>query len=410
MPKITLPDRSGPPIEAIDSILSAVAPGVTYADIRTGLTEGNSEEAEKKIKALEAKLSKADTNLKNSTKEISGLSAKLKDLSYLTATKMPEIKHTSSEGTPDIPNGEVEWKDAHEVFSILKEGDFNAKVPVWKWDGPHPRVPAIDEKYVLRKDYLLQVLYSIVTNQRMYIQGHTGSGKTTLIEQVAAHLNYPFFRINFDSEITRMDLIGRDTLTTDSEGKTVSTFVDGALPEMMSGPHLACFDEIDFTRPDVAYVMQAALEGNSLTITEDGGRVVTPDPMFRMFATGNTVGQGDEHGMYQGARPQSLAFLDRFTLWLKVDYMKTNEYVKLVKEKVPTLAEKDAVLLGKYITEHFKAFTGATITQPLSPRGMLAIANYTTIFGLKAALTACVLNKANEDDRAVLEGIIDRVL
>ena len=81
-----------------------------------------------------------------------------------------------------------------------------------------------------------------MTNQRCYLHGHTGSGKTTLVEQVAARLNWPFMRINFDSEITRMDLIGRDVLTNDG-GVTSSKFVDGILPQMMSARTLAA-DEI----------------------------------------------------------------------------------------------------------------------------------------------------------------------
>ena len=142
-----------------------------------------------------------------------------------------------------------------------------------------------------------------------------------------------FGRINFDSEISRFDLIGRDILISE-DGKTVSKFVDGLLPQFMSTPTIACFDEIDFVRPDVAYVMQSALEGNGLVITEDGGRIVRPHSHFRMFATGNTQGQGDEKGMYQGARPQSLALLDRFTVWAKIDYLDAKQRRNLVIKKL----------------------------------------------------------------------------
>ena len=112
----------------------------------------------------------------------------------------------------------------------------------------------IDPNYIFRPEELMKVLYALITNQRAYLYGDTGTGKTTLIEQVAARLKWMFGRINFDSEISRFDLIGRDILISE-DGKTVSKFVDGLLPQFMSTPTIACFDEIDFVRPDVAYVL-----------------------------------------------------------------------------------------------------------------------------------------------------------
>ncbi len=308
----------------------------------------------------------------------------------------------------EIPRGEVVHKKASELFGMDFDTDF--PLPVFEWEGKHPYVPAIDEHYIFREKELTRVLYSIVTNQRAYLQGDTGTGKTTLIEQVAARLNFPFIRVNFDSEVTRMDLIGRDTLSTDESGNTISTFIDGILPSAMSSPCLFCCDEIDFVRPDVAYVMQSALEGNGLRITEDGDRVVRPHEMFRMFATGNTVGQGDEHGRYQGARPQSLALLDRFTIWINVGYLEAKHRKELVKRHFPDLVAEDQKKLASYVEEHLQAFLQSKIHQPISPRGMLAIAKATTIMGnFKEALGMTVLDRANADDRAVLLGLIDRV-
>jgi len=314
-------------------------------------------------------------------------------------------------GDGTVPNGKITMKNVGDVFPILSKVDM--QVPVWEWDGPHPDVPAIDPHYIYREELLVKALYAIISNQRMYLQGHTGAGKTTLIEQIAAHLNWPFTRINFDSEITRMDLIGRDTL---QDGKSV--FVDGMLPKAMSGPYICVFDELDFCRPDVSYVMQAALEGNGLNITEDGGRIVHPHEQFRMFGTGNTVGQGDEHGMYQGARPQSLAFLDRFTIWAKVDYLSAEERDDLVKRHFPTLKDEEVNVIGKYTTEHLDAFEKAKVLQPISPRGMLAIARSVMFFNsiypkdkknIHRALTQTIVDRATEADAAVLKGLVDRV-
>ena len=321
----------------------------------------------------------------------------------------------------DIPTGRVKTAKAKDVFGIKGAAaqSFDFDVPVWEWDAPHPHVPSKDADYVFRGTDLLRVLYSILSNKRTYLHGHSGSGKTTLVEQVAAFLGWPFMRVNFDSEITRMDLIGRDTLVQEG-GTTVSKFVDGILPQMLSGPYIACFDELDFVRPDVAYVMQRVFEGNGLMLTEDGGRIVKPHRMFRMFATGNTVGQGDEFGMYQGARPQSMAMLDRFTVWAHIDYLNEAERKRLITKRVPSLAKDMLDKVNKYVTEHIEAFKTSKVMQPITPRGYLdmaeAIVMFTQVFpaskqskAVDEAVAMTVLDRASVQDRAVLKGIVNRV-
>lgn len=333
---------------------------------------------------------------------------------------LPTIEvEAKSDGS--IPRGTVKLVRAYDVFGITRAGRdaFDFDVPTWDWADVHPHVPAIDADYIFRPFDLLRCLYGIVTNQRTYLQGHTGSGKSTLVEQIAARLNWPYMRVNFDSEITRMDLIGRDVLTNEG-GVTTSKFVDGILPQMMSGPYIGCFDEMDFVRPDVAYVMQRALEGNGLMLTEDGGRIVKPHRMFRIFATGNTVGQGDEFGMYQGARPQSLALLDRFTVWVKVDYLNTTERKRLIKARVPALSEDMVTSVNKYVTEHLEAFLSSKVLQPISPRGMIALGQSLVTFtawmgekrkrdAVEQAFNTTILDRATVQDRVVLKGIVDRV-
>lgn len=359
--------------------------------------------------ALEKTKSEADKLIAQAKQEAKEAQAAIARLSKELAEKPFQEAKVVGDGT--IPDGKIIMKSVGDVFPSLKKLKFDT--PVWEWDGHHPDVPAIDPHYIFREDLLISALHAIISNQRMYLQGHTGSGKTTLIEQVAAHLNWPFTRINFDSEITRMDLIGRDTL---QDGKSV--FVDGMLPRAMSGPYIAVFDELDFCRPDVSYVMQAALEGNGLKITEDGGREVLPHAQFRMFGTGNTVGQGDEHGMYQGARPQSLAFLDRFTIWAKVEYLDEKQRTDLLKRHYPSLSDGEVTQVIKYSTEHLAAFSDAKVLQPISPRGILAVANALMFFNsvypgnkknLHRALTQTIVDRATESDGAVLKGIVDRV-
>lgn len=335
-----------------------------------------------------------------------------------TSTLAPVVEREASTG--EIPAGTTRMVTAHEAMGLTRGKDtFSFEVPCWEWEHEHPHVPAVDPHYVFRPSELLRVLYAIVTGQRAYLHGHTGTGKTTLIEQVAARLNWPVMRVNFDSEITRMDLIGRDVLSNE-DGATTSRFVDGVLPQMMSGPYIGIFDEIDFVRPDVAYVMQRALEGNGLVITEDGGRVIEPHPMFRIFATGNTVGQGDEYGLYQGARPQSMAMLDRFSVWVHVDYMSDEQRRELIGSHVPSLDSNEVSRISQYVGEHLEAFTNAKVMQPISPRGYVAlaqaVATFTSMFpsksrdaAMREAVEATILDRASQQDRVVLRGISDRV-
>lgn len=388
--------------KAVNSILTSAA-GTDYDTLRSAVLGATAKVDKASKSAREAK-----AEARKLAKEMEDIRQTLADMTTKAMLAGTAVTEVESDGT--VPSGKVVFKKASEIFTDLKlEKDF--EVPYWEWDGVHPHVPPVDANYIFRPMELMRVLYSIITNQRMYLHGHTGTGKTTLIEQVAARLNYPFVRINFDSEITRTDLIGRDTLTTDADGRTVSKFIDGILPTVMSGPYIACFDELDFVRPDVAYVMQSALEGNQLRITEDGDRIVKPHAMYRMFGTGNTVGQGDEHGMYSGARPQSLAFLDRFTVWLKVNYLEEGQREALVRSHYPALSEDERKVILKYTTEHLEAFTSGKVIQPLSPRGMLAIARAAVIMGnVKEAITMTVLDRANGDDRSTLKGLIDRVV
>jgi cobaltochelatase CobS len=339
--------------------------------------------------------------------EVAKLQADLDNMRIQVQSLMDSATSSVSlevEAVGELPDGVLVTKKASELFpDVAFAKDF--EVPCFEWSGPHHNVPAVDPNYIFRPKELARLLYAIKTNQRSYLQGHTGSGKTTLVEQVCAHLNLPFFRVNFDSEITRADLIGRDTL---KDGK--SEFIDGMLPHALAQPGILCCDEIDFVRPDVAYVMQSVLEGGVLRITEDGDRLVKPHPMNRLVATGNTVGQGDEEGMYQGARPQSMAFLDRFTVWIKVDYLEEEDRIALVKKHYPTLTTDETDYLNQYVNEHMAAFTGGEIMKPITPRGMLNIAKATAFFGdAQEAIRMTVMDGCTSADCAAIEGILDRI-
>jgi cobaltochelatase CobS len=316
------------------------------------------------------------------------------------------------------PSGKIVLKVAADVFGITgrERKNFGFKIPTWDWDAPHPLVPAVDANYIFRPKILMRALYAIISNQPAWLHGHTGTGKTTLLEQIAARTFYPFMRINFDSEVSRSDLLGRDVLVNEG-GTTTSKFVEGVLPQMLKTPCIACYDEADFMRPDIAYVMQRKFEGGGLVLAEDGGRLVMPHPAYRAFATGNTVGQGDEFGMYQGARVQSMAFLNRFKVWVEVDYMSEHQRRELIKSEQPSIKPDVLDQICKYITEHLEAFTSSKVLQPISPRTFLAFAQAFVAFqsfmdddkkAMKDALEMTILGSASMQDKAVLKGISNR--
>jgi cobaltochelatase CobS subunit len=363
-----------------------------------------------------AKLPGIDELLAHITKTAS-LEAKVAELAARPAIIAAP---TSEAASGDLPTGRIVMRPAWEAMGLKSAGAKRTlafEVPSWQWDATHPHVPAIDTDYSFRPAHLVALLWSLVADKRAWLSGHTGTGKSTLVEQVCARLNWPLIRVNFDSDITRMDLVGRDTLTTDAGGKTISRFVDGILPRAMQGPNWLLLDEIDFVRPDVSYVLQRALEGQGMLITEDGGRLVRPHPWFRISATGNTKGQGDEFGIYAGARPQSLAFINRFNAFIDVEYLPSAEERKLVAARVSALPSDMLDRLMSYVAEHRKAFTNGEVLLPLSPRNVVAAAEAlvfaATTFAkptdaIRWALDTTLLNAATTQDRAVLKGLADR--
>ena len=307
-------------------------------------------------------------------------------------------------GDYTLPTGSGELPDmtAVKTFKLSSLGlptKHDLEVPTFEWAFTHPDVPAIDETYHFREDLVDSLAYSITTNERVWLHGHTGTGKSSLVDQVAARLGYPVVRVNFDGEISRMDLIGREVLRQE-DGTTVSKFVDGIIPRAMQRPCILLLDEIDFVRTEVSYVLQRLLETNGeLVITEDGGRRVKADPMFRIVATANTQGHGNETGHYPGARTQSAAFLDRFTVWGEVKYLNRDQIEAMTGNTT----------IAAYYQEHTIAFLDGQIDLPLSPRGLMAWSTMgKALDSTPEAFEATLLNRANEADRAVMQGIWDR--
>jgi len=388
-------DLAGPLMTSLDGLLNA-ATGGAIADankLRELLTEGA--QAKVKAKELEDAVSKA-----------------------VMVGKGASTKVEAKPGD-ELPDGDVVFRKAYEVLGLRKRDSLDFEVPFFDWNTPHPMVPDVDPDYIFRPDPTLKALMGLLKGVNTYAVGHTGSGKTTLFTQLAARMQWPVIRVNFDSEITRLDLIGRDVLRSDpATGVTVSEFIEGVLPTAIAGPFILLCDEVDRVRPEVSYVFQRALEDQGILLNEDGGRLVSPHDWHRIVATANTVGQGDEFGLYQGARHQSQAFLDRFSNWIEIGYLSKKDETKLLKAKAPGIDEVAANTIMDYVAEHRAAFVNAEILQPISARGIeqlgVQYVSYKSLLSndskaMKMAFDSVVLVRGSATDRAVMTGLFDRV-
>ena len=279
-----------------------------------------------------------------------------------------EVKHVRANTLFPKPDG-----------SLAKELDFDVATLVWKDDQgnvvQHPDCPDVDPAYQFRLRHLIKFMSAIQFGQNIWLHGHTGTGKTTLAEQIAARIGFPIERLNLDSNLERADIVGGVEITVDG-GAPKTKFREGILPRAMQQPCIFVLDEIDAGRPDVLFVIQRALERKGLTLTEDGGRTVKPHELFRFVATANSRGQGDEHGWYQGVRPMNLAMLNRFGAFIEVPYLDQDDEERLLSKSYPALSGGQVKEMAQFATEIRNAFTGGEISQTMSPRNLHAMAMY----------------------------------
>ena len=298
----------------------------------------------------------------------------------------------------DMPDITISAKEAFDLDIGMEMPAFSEKTEY---------VPDLDETYCFDHDTTLAIMVAFAHNRRLLIQGYHGTGKSTHVEQVAARLNWPCIRVNLDSHISRIDLIGKDAIVL-KDGKQVTEFRDGILPWALQSPIALVFDEYDAGRPDVMFVIQRVLEVDGKMTLLDQNRVLRPHPAFRLLATANTVGLGDTTGLYHGTQQINQGQLDRWNLVTTLNYLPHNEETAIVLSKCPDY-DKDAegqqtISSMVRVADLSRAgFMAGDISTVMSPRTVITWAENNLIFGdIGTAFRMTFLNKCDELERTTV--------
>ena len=292
------------------------------------------------------------------------------------------------------PDTEV---NARDVFGI----DVDMMIPAFIEASDY--VPTHDPNYQFDHDTTIAILAGFAHNRRVMVQGYHGTGKSTHIEQVAARLNWPCIRVNLDSHISRIDLIGKDAIVL-RDGKQVTEFREGILPWALQNPVALVFDEYDAGRADVMFVIQRVLEVDGKLTLLDSNKVIHPNLHFRLFATANTVGLGDTTGLYHGTQQINQGQMDRWSIVSTLNYLPHEDEVGIVTARVPQYADKNgteqvaAMVRMADLTR--KGFMAGDLSTVMSPRTVITWAENAAIFGdMTLAFRLTFLNKCDEVER-----------
>ena len=295
-----------------------------------------------------------------------------------------------------------------QVFGI----DSDMEVPAFSEADSH--VPDIDEAYRFDRDTTMAILAGFAYNRRVMIQGYHGTGKSTHIEQVAARLNWPCIRVNLDSHISRIDLVGKDAIVL-KDGKQVTEFREGILPWALQNPTAIVFDEYDAGRPDVMFVIQRVLEVEGKLTLLDQNRVMRPHKYFRLFATTNTIGLGDTTGLYHGTQQINQGQMDRWNVVATLNYLPHDAETDIVLAKCPSYDSADGKAQLAAMVELADmtraGFINGDISTVMSPRTVITWAQNTEIFkDVGYAFRVTFLNKCDELERPVVAEYYQRAM
>ncbi len=282
--------------------------------------------------------------------------------------------------------------------------ESDLEVPAFSQAEEH--VPQVDEAYRFDRNTTLAILAGFAHNRRVLVQGYHGTGKSTHIEQVAARLNWPCIRVNLDSHISRIDLVGKDAIVL-RDGQQVTEFREGILPWAYQNPTALVFDEYDAGRPDVMFVIQRVLEAEGRLTLLDQSRVLHPHPAFRLFATANTVGLGDTTGLYHGTQQINQGQMDRWSIVTTLNYLGHDAEVEIVIAKVPSYDNEtgrgtvSAMVALAELTR--SGFISGDVSTVMSPRTVITWAENALLFeDVGFAFRLSYLNKCDEIERPVV--------
>ncbi len=306
-----------------------------------------------------------------------------------------------------IPTGSPDMTvSVRQVFGI----DSDLEVPAFSETSDY--VPDYDEDYLFNRETTLAILAGFAHNRRVMVQGYHGTGKSTHIEQVAARLNWPCIRVNLDSHVSRIDLIGKDAIVL-KDGKQVTEFREGLLPWALQHPVALVFDEYDAGRPDVMFVIQRVLEVSGKLTLLDQNKVIRPHPAFRLFSTTNTIGLGDTSGLYHGTQQINQGQMDRWNIVTTLNYLPHDQEVDIILAKAKHYASEEgrktvsAMVRVADLTRN--AFINGDISTVMSPRTVLTWAENAEIFSdVGFGFQVTFLNKCDELERATVAEFYQR--
>ena len=308
--------------------------------------------------------------------------------------------------TPNLnikPDIKVSLKQTFGIESDMEVDAFSKK-------GEY--VPEIDKSYKFDRDTTLAIISGFAFNKRVLVQGYHGTGKSTHIEQIAARLNWPCIRVNLDSHVSRIDLIGKDAITL-KDGKQITEFKEGILPWSIQNPVALVFDEYDAGRPDVMFVIQRVLEAEGNFTLLDKNKVISQNKYFRLFATSNTVGLGDTSGLYHGTQQINQGQMDRWSIVSTLNYLPHDVEKSIVISKAKSYENKDGEQtidkMVKVAELSRNAFINGDLSTVMSPRTVLTWAENSLIFDdIGFAFRLTFLNKCDELERPVVAEFFQR--
>ena len=309
-------------------------------------------------------------------------------------------------------NSETFPTSLNSIIDSEKVFGFKTNMKILAFKEKTKFVPDIDESYLFDEVTTKAILAGFCYNRRVMIQGYHGTGKSTHIEQVAARLNWPCVRVNLDSHISRLDLVGKDAIVL-KDGKQVTEFREGVLPWALQNPVAIVFDEYDAGRADVMFVIQRVLEVSGKLTLLDNNRVINPHQNFRLFATANTVGLGDTTGLYHGTQQINQGQMDRWSIVSTLNYLSSEAEEKIIISKVPNFNTKE----GKEIIKSMVTIAGLTrngfisgdLSTVMSPRTVITWAENTNIIDdIDLAFKLTFFNKCDEMERPIVSEYYQR--